>query len=165
MKKLIGFTIMLMVFGCAPHKKTNKLASKLRCDRNFFLSYDARSDFEGFKYTGEHYGKSKFPDFKKTFIKSIVELNNDTQMDVKFVESTILPSSSNNYAKVRIEEIRWNWKFSSAELEVDLQYEINEEKIYITGKNKIYLVGTKRGSLYKALKNGHYLFINALCSQ
>lgn len=152
------------MIGCASHKQTNRLASKIDCDRDFYFAYDERSDFEDFNYTGEHFGDSKFPDFKQTFIKSINELNNDTEMQLEFVESDMLPSNNSTFARVRIEEIRWNWGLTNAVMEVDLQYEMESQKIYLTGKNKLHMGGTKKGSLYKALKNGHFLFISSICS-
>lgn len=165
MKKIIAIILIHLIFGCASHKKTNELASEIKCDKNFYFAYDKQSDFENFDYNGVHVGNSKLPDFKQTFIESIIDLNKDTEMDLEFVESTIFPSISSVYTKVKIEEIRWNWGFADAVLEVDLEYEMDDEKIHITGRNKVYLGGTKKGNLYKALKNGHYQFIFAICSR
>lgn len=151
--------------GCASHKKTNKLAAEIDCDRNFYFAYDERSNFEKFKYEGlPTYGNSKFPDFKQTFIKSIRELDKDTKMSLKFFDSNVLLSNSETFARVRIEDIRIVAGFSSAVLEVDLLYQMDGEKIRLTGKNKMNLGFTKKGSLYKAIKNGHYLFISSICS-
>lgn len=164
MKKITIIILLSFILGCASHKKTNKYASQIECNKNFYFGYDKQSDFEKFDYSGLHFGDSKFPDFKQTFIKSIHELNKDTKMELKFVESPILSSNYSVYAKVKIEEIRWKFRFADAILEVDLEYEINDEKVNITGKNKVYFAGTKKGNLYKALKNGHFQFISQTCS-
>lgn len=88
MKKLIKIALTFLVLGCASHKKTNKLAAEIDCNKNFYFAYDERSDFEKFRYEGlPTYGNSKFPDFKQTFIKSIQELNKDTKMSLKYVDS------------------------------------------------------------------------------
>src|SRR5690606_2746409 len=143
----------------------NKLAAEIDCNKNFYFAYDERSDFEKFRYEGlPTYGNSKFPDFKQTFIKSIQELNKDTKMSLKYVDSDVLTSNSETFAKVRIEDIRLVAGFSSAVLEVDLLYQMEGEKIRLTGKNKMNVGFTKKGILYKAIKNGHYLFISSICS-
>ena len=110
------------------------------------------------------YGSSKFPDFKQTFIKSVRELNMDTKMSLEFVDRNILPSNSDIFARVRIEDIRLVAGFSSAVLEVNLLYQMEDKKIRLTGKNKMNAGFTKKGSLYKAIKNGHYLFVTSICS-
>jgi len=151
MKKTTALVLIILTLGCASHKKTNKLAAEIDCNKNFFLAYDERSDFEKFKYEGlPTFGDSKFPDFRQSFIKSINELDKDTEMQIKFVNSNILPSNSVTFAKVRIE---------------DILYQMENSKILLTGKNKMNVGFTKKGSLYKALKNGHYLFISSICSQ
>ncbi|WP_108422670.1 hypothetical protein [Flagellimonas amoyensis] len=166
MKKSIVLSFVILVLGCASHKETNKLASKINCDRSFYFAYDERSDFEDFQYEGiPTYGDSKFPDFKQAFIKSIQELDEDTEMSLEFVESNMLPSISSTFARVRIEDIRVKAGISSGVLEVDLLYQMEGEKIHLTGKNKMHVAFTKKGSLYKALKNGHYLFISSICSR
>ena len=166
MKKIIALILITLTLGCASHKKTNKLTAEIDCNRNFFFAYDERSDFEKFKYEGlPTFGDSEFPDFKQTFIKSIIELDKDTEIPLKFVNSNVLPSNSVTFAKVRIEDIRLVAGFSNAVLEVDLLYQMENSKIHLTGKNKMNMGFTKKGSLYKALKNGHYLFISSICSQ
>ena len=86
-------------------------------------------------------------------------------MSLMFVDSNILPSKSATFARVRIEDIRLVAGFSSTVLEVDLLYQMEgEKKVHIIGKNKMHAAFTKKGSLYKALKNGHYLFISSICS-
>lgn len=165
MKRIILITLIFIFLGCASHKRTNKLASEIDCKRNFYFAYDERSDFEKFKYEGlPTYGSSKFPDFKQTFIKSVDELNKETKMSLVFVDHNILSSNSDTFAKVRIEDIRLVAGFSSAVLEVNLLYQMEDEEIRLTGKNKMNLGFTKKGSLYKAIKNGHYLFISSICS-
>ncbi|WP_036380225.1 hypothetical protein [Muricauda sp. MAR_2010_75] len=166
MKKVVLLSVVILILGCASHKKTNKLASEINCDRSFYFAYDERSDFEDFQYEGlPTYGDSKFPDFKRSFIKSIDELDEDTEMSLQFVESNMLPSISSTFVRVRIEDIRIIAGISSGVLEVDLLYQMEGEKIYLTGKSKMHLAFTKKGSLYKALKNGHYLFISSICSR
>ncbi|WP_222982486.1 hypothetical protein [Flagellimonas meishanensis] len=166
MKKVILIISVILNIGCVSHKQTNKLASEINCDRTFYFAYDERSDFEKFQYEGlPTYGDSKFPDFKQTFIKSIRELDKDTEMSLKYVDSNVLPSSSSTFSRVRIEDIRVVAGITSGVLEVDLLYQMEGEKIYLTGKNKMHVAFTKKGSLYKAIKNGHYLFISAICKQ
>lgn len=165
LKKPIIILLIILNVGCASHRKTNKLASNISCNRTFYFSYDERSDFEEFKYEGlPTYGNSKFPDFKQTFIKSIHDLDKDTEMSLQFVESDVLPSTASTVARVRIEDIRLKAGITSAVLEVDLLYQMEGEKIHLTGKNKVYMAFTKKSNLYKALKNGHYLFISSICS-
>src|SRR5690606_38197313 len=165
MKKIITITCLSLILGCASHKKTNKLTSKIICDKNFFFAYDKQSDLIKFDYNGPHVGNSTFPDYKRTFIKSVSELNKDTEMKLEYVESPLFPSINSVYSKVRIEKTSWTFNVFSAVLEVDLQYEMADgKKMYLTGTNKVYVVGTKKGSLFKALKNGHYQFIYSTCS-
>lgn len=166
MKNPLFLVFTFLYLGCASHKKTNRLVSNIKCDRTFYFAYDERSDFEDFKYEGlPTYGESKFPDFKQTFIKSILDLDKNTEMSLKFVESNVLPSTASTYARVRIEDIRLKAGITSAVLEVDLLYQMEGENIHLTGMNKVYMAFTKKGNLYKALKNGHYLFISSICSQ
>jgi len=164
MKKIFEFAIIFLALGCASHKKTNKLAAEIECDKNFYFAYDERSDFEKFKYEGQPViGNSKSPDIKQTFIKSIHVLDKETEMSLNFVDSNMLPSNSEIFARVRIEDIRLIAGISSGVLEVDLLYQMDGEKIYLTGKNKIHVGFNKKGILFKAIKNGHYLFISSIC--
>nr|WP_298793344.1 hypothetical protein [uncultured Allomuricauda sp.] len=157
--------ISFLLLGCASHKKVNRLAAQIECEKTFYFSYDDRSDFVGFDYYGDHSGKSDFPDFKRTFRRSIEELDVDTEMDLSYVDSKMFPSSESIYAEVRIEEIRWKFGFSGMKMEVDLSYDLGGEKIFLTGKNKVKVAGTKEGNLFKALKHGHFMFISSFCDQ
>ncbi|MDF4201590.1 hypothetical protein PXD56_01400 [Maribacter sp. SA7] len=165
MKKIFELAIILLTIGCASHKKTNKLTAKIQCDKNFYFAYDDRSDFEKFKYEGQPViGNSNSPDIKQTFIKSIRVLNNETEMSLNFIDSNMLPSNSEIFARVRIEDIRLIAGISSGVLEVDLLYQMDGKKIYLTGKNKVHVGFNKKGILFKVIKNGHYLFISSMCS-
>lgn len=43
-------------------------------------------------------------------------------------------------------------------------YLLGNDKINITGKNKVYLAGTKGGNLFKFLKDAHYQLLNHICN-
>ena len=142
------------------------MAAEIDCAQTFYFAYDPRGDFEKFEYLGfPTFGDSKFPDFNERFIRSVEELDKDTPMALHYVESDRLPAKNETFAEVWIEDIRLIAGFSSAVLEVVLVYEMPGETLRLTGTNKMNVGFTKRGSLYKALKNGHFLFISAICGR
>ncbi|MEP0212060.1 MAG: hypothetical protein ABJD66_02515 [Cellulophaga sp.] len=47
----------------------------------------------------------------------------------------------------------------------DLSFYVDGEKISVIGENKVYWAGTKKGNLYKCLKNGAFNFLNVICSK
>ncbi|SHG69123.1 hypothetical protein [Flagellimonas flava] len=127
--------------------------------------YDERSNDVGFEYSGKHWGQSDYPDFKETFKKSIEDLDRHTSMDLVYLNGNILPTGDLTVAKVRIKKIRWHFGFSRMIMEVDLLYDVEGVTVSITGKNKVQVVATKEGNLFKSLKHGHYLFLSNLCER
>ena len=64
-----------------------------------------------------------------------------------------------------INEIIWTAGMFSAVMETQLKYQLDDQDIFITGTNKVYVGGTKKGNLYKSLKDGYYQLLKSVCSR
>jgi len=164
-KYLLFFLIVPIIVSCASHKKVNKLTSQLNCNKTVHFVFDEASNFVKIEYKGEHIGKSKYPDYKKTFRESVEELNRNSQATLINKEAIGIPMDSITQVSVRIEKIVWDFNFSSALMEAELVYTMSGQKINIIGNNKVFMAGTKKGSLLKSLKHGNYIFLTILCDE
>lgn len=134
------------------------------CNKEFHLTFDNSSNFAKIEYTGkDHYGNSAIPNYKETFENSISELADISKMKIVYKDVHGFPSDSIIQANVTIKKIIWEFGFSSATMEVELIYELPNKKIHIFADNKVYMSGTKKGNLFKCLKNAHYQFIQTIC--
>lgn len=157
-----GFFIFFC--ACSSHKKINRLAEQLECDKAYHFVFDDASNFTKIEYIGEPtIGNSEYPNYKESFRKSIEQLNKSTSAKLVYKEAFGFPSDSIIQVRVRIEKIIWYIKKSSATMSTDLIYDINGKKIKITGDNTVHLAGTKTGNLYKSLKSGNLIFLNINC--
>ncbi|WP_394747727.1 hypothetical protein [Spongiimicrobium salis] len=165
-KAISGFLCLLFCFSaCAPHRKINRLASKINCDSNFEFTLDPSSKAVRVTYTGEHYGYSEYPNYDITMRASIEDLAKDNpQLKIAYTDALGFPSDSIVKVNVKIVKILWHFKDSSASMEVDLVYELPDRKIHLVGNNKVFVAGTKKGNLFKALKHGNYQFLASYCS-
>ncbi|MGB6152647.1 MAG: hypothetical protein WBG48_11700 [Pricia sp.] len=162
---ILSFTIIYFLFSCASHKKVNKLASQLNCNETIHFVFDEESKFAKIKYNGNHFGNSKYPDYKKTFKESVEELDKKSPAKMEYKDAHSFPSDSVVQVTVRIKKIVWNFGFSSALMETELIYKLSDRDINIIGNNKVHMAGTKRGNLFKSLKHGNYMFLSIICNE
>ncbi len=165
MKKIICLIITVSIFSCASHKKVNKLASHLKCDKEIYFTFDESNKDVVIEKRGWHLGNSKVPDFENSFARSLRKLSTNSNLNLNFNKTYKKQIDSDNKVNVKIDSIIWNFGFSSAIMETFINYELPEKSIRVIGKNKIYLQGTKKGNLYKSLKHGNYLFLNKFCRE
>ena len=156
----------MLLISCASHTKVNNWASELNCNKTFHFSFDTSSNVVPIDYQGvEPSGHSEFPDYKKTFIKSVEDLAEASKMNLFYRDALGFPSDSIIKVKVQIRKIIWTFYNSKAIMETELTYKLPNKKINLTGTNKVYLGGTKEGNLYKSLKHGNFMFISAMCDK
>lgn len=160
---LILLVILICLTGCASHKNINRLARELDCNKTIHFIWDEAGNSVKIDRQGTVLGDSPYPNYRKTFRESIEEINKHTSATLLYKESPGVPSDSVILVKVLGKDITWKWGLSSALMETELQYQLDDQKVNITGKNKVYLAGTKTGNLYKSLKEGHYQFLKYLC--
>ena len=166
LKRKISLFLLVISFsisGCASHKKVNKLAEKIECDKTILFVWDEAGNSVLIDRKGPFAGNSVYPDYRKSFRESIEELNKHTTANLLYTQSPGFPSDSVQQVKVLIKNITWTFGFWSALMETELMYQLDNEKIEVTGENKIYLAGTKKGNLFKTLKDGHYRLLKDIC--
>lgn len=159
---IILFTSLLFI-NCASHKKVNRKLSELKCNKTVYFSFDDASERTSIEYTGAHIGNSKIPDYKESFIQSINEINQSTEMELFYKDILGFPEDDIDKVEVYIKHINWDFYTSSMIMNLDLVYRHNNKELEITGSNKVLLMGTKKGNLSKALKDGHLKFLKNIC--
>jgi hypothetical protein len=164
-KYLLLFSIIHSLFGCASHKKVNKLASQLNCNKTIHFVFDDESKFVKIEYKGDYSGNSEYPDYKMTFRESVEELDKESPANVEYRDALGFPSDSIIQVTVRIKKIVWDFGVSSALMETELVYKLSDRNMNIIGNNKVHMAGTKKGNLFKSLKHGNYIFLSVICEQ
>lgn len=159
----VSLAIFLCFTACASHKKINRLTKDLDCNKTILFVWEEAGNDVNIDRKGFSAGNSPYLDYRKTFQKSIEELNKHTNANLMYRKPGVFSSDSVVQVKVLVKEITWTFGFSSALMETELQYQLDEEIINLTGKNKVYLGGTKTGNLFKSFKDGHYQFLNYIC--
>lgn len=97
---LKGLSVILvslaLLTSCASHTKVNEWASELNCDKTFYFSFDGSSNIVPIEYQGVNpSGSSGFPDYKKTFIKSVEDLAEASKMNLFYRDALGFPADSN----------------------------------------------------------------------
>lgn len=160
MRKNPLFLFLLLVLlcsaGCASHKKINELAREIDCNKTIHFIWNEESNAVKIERKGYFIGNSTYPDYKKTFQKSIEELNQHTTSNLVYKGFSGFPSDNVKTVKALIKNITWTFGVFSALMETEIIYQIDGKEINITGTNKVYHAGTKKGNLFKSLKHGHY---------
>lgn len=160
---LFLLTLIIGLSGCASHKKINKQAREIDCHKTILFVYEKASDSVIIGRKGFSAGSSPYPDYEKTLQKSIEELNKHTKANLLFENTAQTHSDSVIQVKVLIKAITWSFGFSTALMETNLMYQVDDENINIVGTNKVYLAGTKTGNLFKSLKDGNYQLLKKIC--
>lgn len=132
----IMLVILLCITGCASHKKINRLARELDCNKNIHFVWDEAGNSVKIDRQGVVIGNSPYPDYRKKFQESIEELNKHTSANLLYRRSQGFPSDSVLQVKVLIKDITWKWGFSSALMETEIQYQFHGEKWILPVKIK-----------------------------
>jgi len=124
------FFVFLLVIsfsftGCASHKKINKLAGEIECDKTIHFVWDEAGNSVIIDRKGFFVGNSVYPDYRKTFQESIEELNKHTKANLLYTQSPGSPSDSVTQVKVLIKDITWTFGFWSALMETELMYQLD----------------------------------------
>jgi len=170
MKSLKSINIICTIFlfvnlsSCASHKKINREISKVICSEEFYFALDKSSELVKIKYEGEHWGKTKYPDYQSTFRDAIEELKSNSKIKMEYKDVLGFPSDKIIKVNVIIKSIVWEFKDTSATMKTELLYELPNDTIYITGMNKVIIGGSKTGNLMKSLKDGTYKFLTNFCN-
>lgn len=160
-KNYLTCLITLVLLGCVSHKKVNKLASKLNCNKPVHFVFDKESKFVKVEYNGAYPGTTPYPDYEESF----KELERDSNMKLLNKDALGFPSDSIIQVTVKIESIVWGFTNSSALMEVELSYKMPDREFNIIGNNKVYMNATKKGNIYKCLKHGNYVFLSIVCEE
>ncbi|MEM6892480.1 MAG: hypothetical protein AAF554_02240 [Bacteroidota bacterium] len=160
---ILNVIFLVLISGCGSHKKINSLAAEIDCQKTFHFTYNDASNKVPIDVTGPLVGKLGEVNYKEAFIKSLKKLSKDTKMELSYKDKWGLPFDSIVQVTVSITNLQWNLKTSSGILYADLEYRTPTGVINVVGENKLFLAGTNKGNLPKALKSGHYKFLKKYC--
>jgi hypothetical protein len=166
MKNILPTLLLLFLFSCSSHKKTNKLAVDLSCPQHFsfYFTYDHTNSSKEFRYSGEtQLGTTSYPNFIEEFERSVKDLNQATSFEMRMQEHALLPEASVKEVHVTIRDIIWHFKKNQATMSIALDYEVEGKLIKVIGENTVFVAATKKGNFFKCLKNGHYQFFERYC--
>jgi hypothetical protein len=161
---LLSLSIVLIT-SCSSHKKINKLASKLSCNKSIEFIFDKQSNYVKIVKTGPNIGESKIPDYESTFIAAVAELQKSMNTKLSVENSIGFPTDSVVRVLVKIEKIEWDFRLADAIMNTDINFKVQGKEFPITGTNTVYWHGTKKGNLHKSLKSGIYQFLSSYCNQ
>lgn len=161
---LLSLSIALII-SCSSHKKINRLASELNCDKSIEFVFDEQSNFVKIVKAGPNIGESKVPDYKSTFVAAVEDLQKSMNTKLRVKNAFGLPNDSIVRVVVKIEKIEWNFRAADAIMYTDINFKVQSREFPITGTNKVYWHGTKKGNLHKSLKSGIYQFLSVYCNQ
>ena len=163
--RILLFTLaFVFITSCSSHKKVNKLASQLNCNKSIVFIYDKESNLVKINKVGPNIGESKIPDYEETFIAAVEQLQKSMNTQISVEDELSFPSDTVERVVVKIEEIEWKFRFADATMSTDITFTVEGEVFPITGTNTVYWHGTKKGNLYKSLKSGIYQFLSTYCS-
>ena len=77
LKRRISLFLLVISFsisGCASHKKINRLAGEIECDKTILFEWDEAGNSVLIDRKGHFAGNSVYPDYRKKFRESIEEL-------------------------------------------------------------------------------------------
>lgn len=154
-----------LITSCSSHKKINKLASELNCNKSIEFVFDEQSNFVKIVKTGPNIGESKVPNYESTFVAAVKDLQKSTNNKLSVKNAFGFPTDSIVRVVVKIEKIQWNFRAADAIMYTDINFKAQSREYPITGTNKVYWHGTKKGNLHKSLKSGIYQFLRVYCSQ
>ncbi len=103
--------------------------------------------------SGPNAGIFMQPDSKETFREAVMELANETKVNLKtneFQESNVI---------VKIKDINWKFKLSSAEMITDINFITDNTEYPVTGSFKNFSGGSEKNNLKKSFKNAVYNFL------
>jgi hypothetical protein len=152
------------VSNCASHRKINREISKISCSEEFYFALDKSSELVKIKYEGEHWGKTKYPNYQSTFKDAIEELKSNSKIKMEYKDVLGFPTDEVIKVNVIIKSIVWEFKDTSATMKAELLYVTPNDSIYIEGMNKVIIGGSKTGNLMKSLKDGTYKFLSNFCT-
>lgn len=93
------------------------------------------------------------PDAKETFKEAVAELAQETRLNLKTNES----EESN--VIVKIKDINWKFKLSSAEMITDINFITDNTEYPVIGSFKNFSGGSEKNNLKKSFKNAIYNFL------
>ncbi len=154
----------MLLMNCRSHKNINRLADSLVCEKPIEFIFDKYSNVVKIEKVGPYIGESKIPDYELSFIKAVNELNKIVDGQLSVSNARGLPSDDIIKAEITITRILWEFTEVDATMSTDMVFKSNGEKVKITGKNVVYVHGTKKGNLWKSLKDGIYQYIYLNCN-
>ncbi len=159
MRNFIAFLMFFFVIiSCSSSKQILTNSDKIENKKIIFI-FERNNDFIPLEKKGDHIGNSKTPTNSRVFEKTIIDIANETNLDLIYQEQYVFPSDSVIPIIVSIDKIEWEWSTFSAVMNTSLIYKSPLDTIKITGSNRNYLFGTKKRNLYQSMKNGNYLFL------
>ena len=156
---------VVFITSCSSHKKINKLASNLNCNKSIAFIFDKQSNSVKIVKIGPNIGESKIPDYESTFIAAVEELQKSMNTKLSVENALGFPTDSVLRVNVKIEKIEWNFRAADAKMNTDIIFKVQDKEFPITGTNTVYWHGTKKGNLHKSLKSGIYQFLSSYCNQ
>ncbi|MEP2299662.1 MAG: hypothetical protein ABJJ39_05550 [Kangiellaceae bacterium] len=162
---LLLLLYIAFITSCSSHKKINKLASELNCNKSIEFVFDKQSNLVKIVKTGPSIGESKIPDYESTFVAAVEELQKSMNTKLNVENTFGFPTDSVVRVVVKIEKIEWNFRAADAIMNTEINFKVQNREFPITGTNTVYWHGTKKGNLHKSLKSGIYQFLSLYCNQ
>lgn len=162
---IILFFAVTILHGCASHKKINRLVAEIDCNKTIHFALDKDIRFSKIEYRGDHYGDSPYPDYRRSLREAVEELDEISPAKLVYKDALGFPSDSIIQVSVLIENIVWGFGSSSALMEAEIIYKMADREINIMANNKVFVGGTKKGNVFKTLKDGNYKLLSILCDE
>ncbi|WP_312083044.1 hypothetical protein [Epilithonimonas hominis] len=93
------------------------------------------------------------PNTKETFKEAVIELANETKLNLKTNDT----EESN--VVVKIKDINWIFKLSSAEMITEINFITDNTEYPVNGNFKNFSGGSEKNNLKKSFKNAIYNFL------
>ena len=166
---LILVSIILVSCGTSHNYTSNNLNKSFYQGKSIYFKLNPKSqnqiNFTGM--VGTVFGGIIQPDVKQTFEKAIIELADETKLNLKFIENYSENNEKDNLKfDTNISEINWHFGFSVATLKTVTNFrEMNTNKeINTTGIRKSG-GGDEMNNLKKSLKDATFNFLKELEKQ
>lgn len=165
--KKIAFLLFLIITlaGCssASHYSNKKLNKDYFLGKTIVFILHPNS-VDKIKKEGPNVGNLRQLDVKNIFKKSVEELAYETKLNLKYEEYNYQVAQNEQLVSAEITSIRWIFTASSATMQTDVKYHLNEvdKIIEIKGKFKNMMGGDEKPHLRKSFKNANYLLLEEL---
>ncbi|MEM6737741.1 MAG: hypothetical protein AAF620_16885 [Bacteroidota bacterium] len=162
MKKILAhFFVLCITISCTSFKKYSDISQNLSNDKEYVFTLTRSSDDKKIVKIGPNLGETKTPSNRAMFERSIVQIAADTNLNISFSNYEL--KNDTNQIRIKSEIKSIEWKFAMiANMFVEMEYEVDSKKYYITGNYKKWSGGTKTESLLNSIQDANYQLLKTL---